>query len=238
LVIRLETACCRGSNFGKGRCRACNTPYTHRRYRKPRRNRACAGRAAYAPDSRDAELTALGRRFEQALGVHEAAQRAFNDCERCYLRDCPDPPDSLTSAGPLGGLLRHKDSWWTARELGGLLRDEEHRAEWPDALAALRIALAYEARERRFRRKLGLRGAERACDAANDALDDLAALILAAPARSPAGLAVKAHVTKLWGKPEWWSPEASHADPYERFAAEILDLFVHQKRVELNDPIP
>ena len=185
----------------------------------------------------DAELTALGRRFEQALGVHEAAQRAFNDCERCYLRDCPDPPDSLTSAGPLGGLLRHKDSWWTARELGGLLRDEEHRAEWPDALAALRIALAYEARERRFRRKLGLRGAERACDAANDALDDLAALILAAPARSPAGLAVKAHVTKLWGKPESWSPEASHADPYERFAAES-DLFVHQKRVELNDPIP
>jgi hypothetical protein len=110
-----------------------------------------------------------------------------------------------------------------------LLRDEERRAEWPEARAALRVALAYEARERRFRRKLGLRAAERAYHAAIHALDDLAALILAAPARSPAGLAVKARATKLWGKPEWWSEEASHADPYERFAAQILDLFVHAK---------
>jgi hypothetical protein len=174
----------------------------------------------------DAELTALGRRFEQALGIHEAAQRAFNDCERRYLQDCPDPPDILRSAGGLGAFLRHKDSWWSARELRGLLRDEERRAEWPDVHAALRVALAYEARERRFKRKLGLRGAERAYHAATHALDDLAALILGEPARSPAGLAVKAHVTKLWGKPEWWSEQASHADPYERFAAQVLDLLV------------
>jgi hypothetical protein len=178
----------------------------------------------------DAELTALGARFEQALGVHEAAQRAFNDCERRYLQDCPDPPDSLTGAGALGAFLRHKGSWWSARELRWFLRNEEHRAEWPDAQAALRVALAYEARERRFRRKLGLRDAERAYHAATHALDDLAALILAEPARSPAGFAVKARATKLWGKPEWWSAEASHADPYERFAGQILDLFVQPKR--------
>lgn len=176
----------------------------------------------------DADLTALGARFEQALAIHEAAQRAFNDCERRYLQDCPDPPDSLTSAGTLGAFLRHKGSWWSARELRGLLRDEDRRAEWPAAHAALRVALAYEARERRFKRKLGLRDAERAYHAAIHALDDLAALILAAPARSGAGLAVKAQATKRWGKPEWWSEDASHADAYERFAAQILELCVRR----------
>ncbi|MGB9369625.1 MAG: hypothetical protein WCE79_26830 [Xanthobacteraceae bacterium] len=206
-------------------------PVTRRNLLTGTASLAAAALAPAAPLARptqepDGELTALGRRFEQARGVHEAAQRAFNDCERRYLQDCPDPPDSLTSAGALGAFLRHKDSWWSARELRGLLRDDERRAEWPAAQAALRVALAYEARERRFKRKLGLRQAERAYHAATHALDDLATLILAEPAHSGAGLAVKARATKLWGKPEWWSEQASHADPYERFAAQILDLFV------------
>jgi hypothetical protein len=178
--------------------------------------------AAHATQA-DSELTALGARFEQALVILDAAQRARDECERRYLRDGPEPPPILTSAGTLGTLLRHENAWWSARELRWLLKDEDQRADWPAARAALRAALSYEARDRRFRRKLGLRAAEKAHDAAIDAVDALASSILAAPARSAAGFAVQARAVKCWGKPEWWSEEASHADMCERFAARLID---------------
>jgi hypothetical protein len=65
--------------------------------------------------------------------------------------------------------------------------------------------------------------AEPAQSAAGDALDALLPAILAAPAHSLAGLAVKARAVKLWGHPEWWSPQESHADSAERLAAHVLD---------------
>ena len=174
----------------------------------------------------DAEFTALGVRFEQALSVHEAAQRHFNACERRYLSEGPDPPPILTEAGALGHRLRIKGSWWSARELRWLLKDEEERASWPEAQAAYAVALAYEARDRRFRRRIGFRAAERAHEDAIDALQNLSDLILATPAQSRAGLAVQGRVVKAWGKPEWWSGEESHADLCERFAARVIDRVI------------
>jgi hypothetical protein len=50
--------------------------------------------------------------------------------------------------------------------------------------------------------------------------------ILAAPGRSPAQLALKAHVVKTWGKPDWWEPGEDRADTYERLAAQILDAVI------------
>jgi hypothetical protein len=176
-----------------------------------------------APTQDDAELTALGLKFEQALGVHHAAQRHFNACERRYLSEGPDPPPVLTEAGTLGRLLRIKGSWWSARELRWLLKDESERAVWPAAREAYAAALAYETRDRRFRRRIGLRAAERAYEHAMDALQNLGDLILATPAHSRAGLSVKGRVVKAWGKPEWWSRQASHADACERFAAQLID---------------
>src|SRR3954447_1131309 len=171
------------------------------------------------PTQVDREHTALGAKFEQALGLHEAAQRHFNACETRFLAECPDPPAALTSAGPLGDWLKHDWMYWTARDLRAFLRDDEHEADWPVAQSALRVALAYEARERRFARRIGLRASERAYHAAIEAAEDLSHDILSADARSPAGLAVQARAVKAWGKPEWWSREESHADSCERFAA-------------------
>ncbi len=151
------------------------------------------------------------------------AQAHFNACERRYLREGPDPPPLLTEAGPLGHLLRLKGSWWAARELRGLLKDESERACWPTARDAYAAALAYEARDRRFRRRIGLRAAERAHEDLIEALHQLSELILAAPVNSRAGLAVKGCAVKAWGKPEWWSEEEGHADACERFAAQIID---------------
>ena len=182
--------------------------------------------AACAPPTRpDPELTALGVRFEQAVAAREAAQRHFNDCECRYLDQCPDVPAELTRAGPLGDYLCNEWSYWTAPELRALLRDPDWRADWPAARAMLPVALASEARERRFRRKIGLRAAERAYEAANDALDELSTLILSLP-DSPASRALKGRVVKTWGKPEWWSGGAGHADCYERFAAQVIDAVI------------
>jgi len=182
--------------------------------------------AAQATQAADTELTALGARFEQALDILDVVQRARDDCEQLYLRNGPEPPPVLTSEGALGALLRHEGAWWSACELRWLLKDEDHRADWPAARAALRVALAYEARDRRFRCKLGLRAAEKAHEAALDVVDELAASILVSPARSGAGLAVQGRAVKLWGKPEWWSPQASHADACERLAAQLIDAAI------------
>lgn len=175
------------------------------------------------PTHPDAELTALGARFEQALAAHEAAQRHFNACETRYFAEGPDPPEALTFAGPLGRLLDHDWCYWSARQLRGLLRSPELQADWPAANAMLAVALKYEARDRRFRHKIGLAAAERAHGESIETLETLALRILDAGAHTRAGLAVKARAVKAWGKPEWWSAEESHADPYERFAAAIIE---------------
>lgn len=179
-----------------------------------------AARPTQAPDT---ELTALGARFEQALAAHAAAWRHFETCELRYLEESPEPPLALTAAGPLGDLLDRADSWWNARELGWLLRSDRRRSVQRDARPLVKIALAYAARDRRFKHRIGLPAAEAAHRAASAALDDLGRAILAAPVRSPAGLAVKARAVKLWGKPDWWSAEESHADTYERLAAQIME---------------
>ena len=180
--------------------------------------------AAHAlPTQAEPELTALGRRFEQALAAHEAAQRHLNGCENRFLAECPDPPEALTPAGPLGNWLKHDWMYWTACELRAFLRNPERKCDWSAAQDALRIALAYEARERRFARRIGLRVAKRAYEKASDALENVSEQILAVPAQSHIGFGVKGRVVKFWGKLEWWSTDAGHADACERFAAQIID---------------
>ena len=104
-----------------------------------------------------------------------------------------------------------------------LLKDESERAHWPAAREAYAAALAYEARDRRFARRVGLRAAARAHEDAIEALHQLCESILDAPAHSRVALAVKGRAVKAWGKPEWWSSEESHADSCERFAARMID---------------
>src|SRR5262249_11100956 len=143
--------------------------------------------ASAQPTQADSELTALGLRFEQALAAHEAAQRHFNACEARFLSDCPDPPAALTSAGALAPWLDYEGPYWRSRDLRAFLRDKEHEAEWPEAERALRLALAYEARERRFARRIGLRAAERAYHAAIHTIEELSHDILRVEALAPAG---------------------------------------------------
>ena len=97
---------------------------------------------------------------------------------------------------------------------------------WDEARTALALAKAYEAGARRAKRATGVTAAEAAHDAAIDHLADVSQRILAAPGRSLAGLALKAHVVKTWGKPEWWDHGEDHADTYERLAAQILDAVI------------
>jgi len=60
------------------------------------------------------------------------------------------------------------------------------------------------------------------CDRVAEASHD----ILRREGRASAGLAVQARAVKAWGKPEWWSREASHADACERFAARMIDRLI------------
>jgi hypothetical protein len=85
------------------------------------------------------------------------------------------------------------------------------------------IACANARLKRRLRRKLGLPATERVHAATHEALDALGISILTAPARSRAGLRVKAQAVQAWGKPECWSAQAAHADACERLAAQVLD---------------
>jgi hypothetical protein len=169
----------------------------------------------------DAELIGLERTFRQALETYEAARQRFNRCEEQYFDLCPCLPDALTSDGPLGHLL----SWshWNAADLRRMLKDPEHREVWEEANKALAIAKAYEAAVRRAKRTTNLVAVEAAHNAAIDAIGDVGGLILAAPARSLEGLAVKARVIKTWGRREWWDPVDGDADTYERLAAQIID---------------
>lgn len=169
----------------------------------------------------DAELTALGRQFEQALRLYESAQRHFDACEARYCDLEPPCPATLMHKGPLGERLRHWECW-TAKELHVLLADPDERDDWDAARAMLPVARAYEARLRRLNRAVGLDAAEVACDAAGDALDDLGARIADAPARSLEGLAIKARVVKASAAPEWWS----ECGTPERIAAQVFDAVI------------
>jgi hypothetical protein len=173
----------------------------------------------------DAELLDLRQAFAQALAAYQTARVHCNQSEKLYFARRPRVPQALTESGPLGHLL---PSWlhWSAAELRQFLKNPEHHDLWDEARAALALAKAYEAGVRRTKRETGVAVAEAAHDAAIDHLADVGRRILAAPGHSLAPLALKAHVVKTWGKPEWWDPGDDRADTYERLAAQILDAVV------------
>src|SRR5256885_1245724 len=90
------------------------------------------------------------------------------------------------------------------------------------------------AERRRAKRKTNLRAVEAAHNAAIDAIGDVGGLVLAAPARSLVGLAVKARVIKIWGRREWWDPVEGDADTYERLAAQIIDAVAAAAEAQRN----
>jgi hypothetical protein len=193
---------------------------------------ASAGTGALRTDSLgatgigpDVELLDLQQTFARALDAYEAARMHYNHCEKRYFASRPRLPEALTESGPLGHLL---PSWlhWSAADLRQFLRNLEHRDLWDEARTALALAKAYEAGVRRTKRETGVAAAEAAHDAAIDHLGDVSRQILAAPGRSLAGLALKAHVLKTRGKPEWWDAGEDRADTYERLAAQILDAVI------------
>lgn len=173
----------------------------------------------------DGELLDLRQTFAQALAAYQTARVHYNQSEKLYFARRPDPPEALTECGPLGHLL---PSWlhWSAAELRQILKNPEHRDLWHEARAALALARTYEAGARRAERETGVAAAEAAHDAAIDHLADVSQRILAAPGRSLAQLALKAHVVKTWGKPQWWDPGEDRADTYERFAAQMIDAVI------------
>ena len=171
----------------------------------------------------DSELMALERRFQDALDAYEVTRRHFNGCEERYFDLCPCVPKTLTRHGRLGHLLVDRSMHWSTGDLRRMLKNPEHRDVWYEAQTALAVARAYAAEVRKARRASGVVPAEAVQDAALAAIADMAGLILAAPARSLAGLAVKARIVKTWGQPEWWDPVKDRADQYERLAAQVLD---------------
>ena len=193
---------------------------------------ASAGTGVLRADSRgaigiasDAELLDLTQDFARALDAYQAARDHYNHCENGYFARRPDLPQALTESGPLGHLL---PSWlhWSAAEPRQILKNPEHSDVWDEARTALALAKAYEAGVRRTKRETGVATAEAAHDTAIDHLGDVSRRILAAPGRSLAGLVLKAHVVKTWGKPEWWDTGDDRADTYERLAAQIIDAVV------------
>jgi hypothetical protein len=173
----------------------------------------------------DGELLDFRQTFAQALAAYQTARVNYNQSEKLYFARRPRVPQALTESGPLGHLL---PSWlhWSAAELRQILKNPEHRDLWHEARAALALARTYEAGARRAKRETGVAAAEAAHDAAIDHLADVSQRILAAPRRSLARLALKAHVVKTWGKPEWWGSGEDRADTYERLAAQIIDAVI------------
>ena len=182
-------------------------------------------RESDAPAHPDADLLALSHSLDRALAACEDARLHFNVCEDRYLSGGPDPPAALTADGPLGHLLAHRWAVWRASDLREILRDRDQRKYWKAARAALPLACKHEAQDRAFKRKTKVAAAERAYHAALDHIDRVAGQILAAPATTSAGLAVKARAVKIWGKREWWDGDA---DTYELIAAQIIDAVTAQ----------
>ena len=112
---------------------------------------------------------------------------------------------------------------WRDFALRGLLRNPERSELWEHAQAALPLARAYEADIKAVKRTTGVAAADAANRAAIKRIGDVSGAILIARARTLPGLAVKAHVVKRWGMPDWWDPEA---DTYESLAAQIIDAVI------------
>jgi hypothetical protein len=173
----------------------------------------------------DGELLGLRQTFAQALAAYRTAREHYNRSEKLYFARRPRVPAALTESGPLGHLLP-SSLHWSASELRQILKNPEHRDVWDEARDALALAKAYEAGAKRAKRETGAAAAEAAHDAAIDHIAEVSQSILAAPGHSPVGLALKAHVVKTWGKPEWWDSGEDRADTYERLAAQILDAVI------------
>jgi hypothetical protein len=182
--------------------------------------------AAALPGGADAELLALAQKFAEGLDILHAAERRRNACEKRYFAERPDKPEALTRAGPLGKLLSPSWDWWDADELEGLIENRVRRRYWATARQLLPVAHAYEAKLDRCEQACGLTAAEAAQTAASNALDDLIDQIVAAPARTLAGLAVKARIVKFWAHPEWWRDDPEDADPMDCLVTEVLDAVI------------
>jgi hypothetical protein len=102
-----------------------------------------------------------------------------------------------------------------ARELRGLLRDEERRAECGGT------------RRRPCGSRSPTRRASGACGASSVCGTPNAPITRQARPGRPRRDDPCRRWARREGKPEWWTEEASHADPYERFAAQILEIFLH-----------
>jgi hypothetical protein len=85
---------------------------------------------------------------------------------------------------------------------------------------ALATGVRKKAARARIRRQCDVPAAEAAADASVEALWQVMQAMAAVPARSPAGLAVKAQAVKRWAYPEWWD---KNAEVPERLAAQVLD---------------
>jgi hypothetical protein len=81
----------------------------------------------------------------------------------------------------------------------------------------------------RIRRQCDVPAAEAAADASVEALWQVMQRMAAAPARSPAGLAVKARAVKRWAYPEWWD---ANAEVPERLAAQVLDAVMEMAGID------
>lgn len=179
--------------------------------------------AAQAADNPDTALSALERTFDEAVAAYKVAQRRYCDCETRYFALRPKPPEELAIDGPLGRLLANKWNVVRTITLRHLLNDSEQSALWDVARAALPLARVHKAKLRAARRKTGVPAAEAANNAAIDRVHEVMEAVLAAPARSLGGLAVKARVLKAWGCPDWWSEDA---DTCDSLAAQIIDAVI------------
>jgi hypothetical protein len=174
----------------------------------------------------DDELIGLSRMFEEALAACDVARSSFNSCETRFFSQRPRVPRALTKGrNLLGRLLPARDVRWTAGELKKLLDRSADLSLRNQVRAALPIARAYEAEVRRLEVGTGLVEAEAAYGAAIEAVREICQLIAETPAQSVRGLAIKAHVVKVWGEPQWWTA-SDEIGITERLTAEILDAVI------------
>jgi hypothetical protein len=174
----------------------------------------------------DDELIRLGRMFEDASDACDVAWRRFNSCEMRFFALRPRVPKALSkSRSPLGRLLPARNVRWTAGELQELLDRSADSILRNEVQTALPVAQAYEAEVQRLEVDTGLVEAEAAHGAAAEAVRDICRLIADTPARSVLGLAIKAHVVKVWGEPQWWTA-SDEIGLAERLTAEILDAVI------------
>ena len=174
----------------------------------------------------DDKLIGLSRMFEGALAACDVARRRFNSCETRFFSLRPRVPKALTQGRSLlGRLLPTRNVHWTAAELKKLRNRSADPILRNEVRTALPIVRAYEAEIQRLEVDTGLVEAEAAHGAAIEAVRGICQLIADTPARSVLGLAIKAHVVKVWGEPRWWTA-SDEIGVTERLTAEILDAVI------------